>query len=34
MMDVMTPHQIARYAQLRGYADTGAGSGQHHPGAH
>jgi Spy/CpxP family protein refolding chaperone len=33
MMDVMTPHQIAMYAQLRGYAGLGK-SGGHHPGAH
>lgn len=30
-MDVMTPQQIAMYAQLRGYAGPGGG---HHKGAH
>lgn len=33
MTNVMTAHQIAMYAQLRGYAGTGQ-SGGHHPGAH
>ena len=31
-MEILTPHQSARYAQLRGYADASAAAGDH--GAH
>jgi len=35
MIEVLAPSQIARYAELRGYADDGAGhhhaGPQHHP---
>ena len=34
MMDVLTPHQVARYATLRGYSGTGGAAPAHGHGSH